>query len=320
MTRRMSAIVITLAWLFLTGSASAQTVTGTILGTVTDESRAVLPGVTATITSPALPGGPQTVATAANGTYRFAGLAPGTYTLTLSIEGFGTYSEELRVVTGATVERNVSLKLSQLGLVIDRATCVDNMRRILEPARQHEFFVRIDMESSAYTEVTLEVVETLWNLEYRNIGVVLQSCLYRTERDLRKMNEMGARVRLVKGAYREPASVAYQQKEDVDAAYLRQMRLLIDHGTYPAFATHDVALLDQIKSYAAERELARDKYEFQMLYGIRRDLQASYVADGYRMRVYVPFGREWYPYFMRRLGERPANVWFVIRAILGEKR
>jgi proline dehydrogenase len=223
-------------------------------------------------------------------------------------------------IVAANIERNVSLKLSQLGLVIDRATCVDNMRRILEPARQHEFFVRIDMESSAYTEVTLEVVETLWNLEYRNIGVVLQSCLYRTERDLRKMNEMGARVRLVKGAYREPASVAYQQKEDVDAAYLRQMRLLIDHGTYPAFATHDVALLDQIKSYAAERELARDKYEFQMLYGIRRDLQASYVADGYRMRVYVPFGREWFPYFMRRLGERPANVWFVIRAILGEKR
>ena len=161
-------------------------------------------------------------------------------------------------IVAANIERNVSLKLSQLGLVIDRATCVDNMRRILEPARQHEFFVRIDMESSAYTEVTLEVFETLWNLEYRNIGVVLQSCLYRTERDLRKMNEIGARVRLVKGAYREPASVAYQQKEDVDAAYLRQMRLLVDHGTYPAFATHDVALLDEIKSYAAERELARD--------------------------------------------------------------
>jgi proline dehydrogenase len=223
-------------------------------------------------------------------------------------------------IVASNIERNVSLKLSQLGLAIDRATCVDNMRRILEPARQHEFFVRIDMEGSDYTEVTLEVFETLWNLEYRNIGVVLQSCLYRTERDLRRMNELSARVRLVKGAYREPAAVAYQQKEDVDAAYLRQMRLLIDHGTYPAFATHDVALLNEIKSYAAERGLARDKYEFQMLYGIRRDLQASYVADGYRMRIYVPFGREWFPYFMRRLGERPANVWFVIRAILGEKR
>ena len=222
-------------------------------------------------------------------------------------------------IVAAEIERNISLKLSQLGLAIDRATCVDNMRRILEPARRHDFFVRIDMEQSDHTEVTLEVFETLWNLEYRNIGVVLQSYLYRTERDLRRMNELGARVRLVKGAYKEPASVAYQQKADVDAAYLRQMRVLLDHGTYPAFATHDVALLHEIKAYAAERNVARDRYEFQMLYGIRRDLQSSFVADGYRMRIYVPFGREWFPYFMRRLGERPANVIFVLRAILREK-
>jgi proline dehydrogenase len=229
------------------------------------------------------------------------------------------YVRLIEDIVAADIERNISLKLSQLGLAIDRATCVDNMRRILEPSRRHEFFVRIDMENSEYTEVTLEVFETLWNLEYRNIGVVLQSYLYRTERDLRRMNELGARVRLVKGAYREPAAVAYQQKADVDAAYLRQMRLLLDHGTYPAFATHDVALLNEIKAYAAERGIARDRYEFQMLYGIRRDLQSSLVADGYRMRVYVPFGREWFPYFMRRLGERPANVWFVLRAILREK-
>jgi proline dehydrogenase len=223
-------------------------------------------------------------------------------------------------IVASGIERNISLKLSQLGLDIDRATCVDNMRRILEPARRHEFFVRIDMESSAHTEVTIEVFETLWALEYRNIGVVLQSYLFRTERDLRRMNELGARVRLVKGAYREPASVAYQQKADVDAAYLRQMRLLLDHGVYPAFATHDVALLNEIKTYAADRNVARDQYEFQMLYGIRRDLQSSFVADGYRMRVYVPFGREWFPYFMRRLGERPANLLFVLRAMLGEKK
>jgi proline dehydrogenase len=229
------------------------------------------------------------------------------------------YVRLIEDIVAADIERNISLKLSQLGLAIDRATCVDNMRRILEPSRRHEFFVRIDMENSEYTEVTLEVFETLWNLEYRNIGVVLQSYLYRTERDLRRMNELGARVRLVKGAYRESAAVAYQQKADVDAAYLRQMRLLLDHGTYPAFATHDVALLNEIKAYAAERGTARDRYEFQMLYGIRRDLQTSFVADGYRMRVYVPFGREWFPYFMRRLGERPANVMFVLRAMLGEK-
>jgi proline dehydrogenase len=223
-------------------------------------------------------------------------------------------------IVAAGIERNISLKLSQLGIAIDRATCVDNMRRILEPARQHDFFVRIDMEHSDITEVTLEVFETLWNLEYRNIGVVLQSYLYRTEQDLRRLNELGAHVRLVKGAYREPASVAYQQKQDVDAAYLRQMRLLLDHGTYPAFATHDVAILNEIKSYAAERNVSRDRYEFQMLYGIRRDLQSSFVAEGYRTRIYVPFGREWFPYFMRRIGERPANLWFVLRAILREKK
>ena len=230
------------------------------------------------------------------------------------------YLRLLDVLVASGIERNVSVKLSQIGLAIDRATCVDNMRRILEPADRHEFFVRIDMEGSAYTETTLEVFETLWELGYRNIGVVLQSYLYRTERDLRRMNELGARVRLVKGAYHESASVAFQQKPDVVGAYLRQMRLLLDHGVYPAFATHDEAVLREIKNYAAERGIAPDRYEFQMLYGIRRDLQASFVADGYRMRVYVPFGREWFPYFMRRLGERRANLWFVIRAVLGEKR
>ena len=228
------------------------------------------------------------------------------------------YTHLMDDIVAADIERNLSVKLTQLGLAIDRATCVDNMRRILEPARQHGFFVRIDMENSPYTDVTLEVFETLWNLEYRNIGVVLQSYLFRTERDLRRMNELGARVRLVKGAYREPAPVAYQQKSDVDAAYLRQMRLLLDHGAYPAFATHDVALLNEIKSYATERGVTRDRYEFQMLYGVRRDLQISFVTDGYRMRIYVPFGKEWFPYFMRRLGERPANVLFVLRAMLKE--
>jgi proline dehydrogenase len=243
--------------------------------------------------------------------------------VTTTAQATAATREYLRLIddiVASGIERNISLKLSQLGLAIDRATCVDNMRRILEPAGRHEFFVRIDMEHSEYTGVTLEVFETLWSLDHRNIGVVLQSYLLRTDRDLQRMNEIGARVRLVKGAYKEPASVAYQQKADVDAAYLRQMRLLLDHGVYPAFATHDMALIDAIKAYAAERGVARDLYEFQMLYGVRRDLQASFVADGYLMRIYVPFGREWFPYFMRRLGERPANVMFVLRAILSERR
>jgi proline dehydrogenase len=229
------------------------------------------------------------------------------------------YAQLIDTIVASGIERNVSLKLTQLGLTIDRATCVDNLRRILEPARRHEFFVRIDMEGSQYTQLTLDVFETLWGLEFHNIGVALQSALLRTEQDVRRMNELGARVRLVKGAYREPASVAHQQKADVDAAYVRQMRLLLDHGVYPSIATHDEKIIAETREYAAERTIGSDRFEFQMLYGIRRDLQTSLVAAGYRMRVYVPFGREWFPYFMRRLGERPANVGFVIRALLGEK-
>jgi proline dehydrogenase len=229
------------------------------------------------------------------------------------------YVQLIETIVASGIERNVSLKLTQLGLTIDKATCVDNLRRILEPASRHEFFVRIDMESSEFTQLTIEVFETVWQLEFRNVGVALQSSLHRTEQDVRRMNELGARVRLVKGAYKEPASVAFQQKADVDAAYLRQMRLLLDHGVYPAIATHDEHIITETRSYATERNLPSDRYEFQMLYGIRRDLQTTLVADGYRMRVYIPFGKEWFPYFMRRLGERPANVGFVLRALLGEK-
>jgi proline dehydrogenase len=241
-------------------------------------------------------------------------------TVRQAVEAARQYVRLMDLVVASGIERNISVKLSQLGLAIDRATSVDNMRRILEPAERHGFFVRIDMEGSAYTESTMAVFDTLWRLEHRNVGIVLQSALYRTEQDLRRMNELGVRVRLVKGAYREPASIAHQQRADVDAAYLRQMRLLLDHGTYPAFATHDEAVLTEVRSYAAERGIARDRFEFQMLYGVRRDLQTAFVADGYRVRVYVPFGEEWFPYFMRRLGERPANVWFVVSALLGERK
>ena len=229
------------------------------------------------------------------------------------------YARLIDVIVGAGIEPNLSIKLTQLGCDIDRATCVDNLRRILEPAQRHGFFVRVDMENSPYTELTLEVFETLWQQEYRNIGVALQAYLHRTEADVRRMNTLGARVRLVKGAYKEPPSVAYQQKAEVDDAFLKLMRILLDEGTYPAIATHDERLIDETKAYARERGISSDRYEFQMLYGIRRDLQASLVGAGYRMRIYVPFGRQWFPYFMRRLGERPANVAFVLRGILQER-
>ena len=229
------------------------------------------------------------------------------------------YIRLIDVIEAAGIERNISLKLTQLGMAIDRATCVDNLRRILEPAARHQFFVRIDMENSPYTEATIQVFETLWTLEYRNIGLALQSSLFRTEQDVRRMNELGARVRLVKGAYKEPSSVAFQQKTDVDAAYVRQMRLLLDHGVYPAIATHDPAIIAEARAYATERGISSDKFEFQMLYGVRRDLQNELIAAGYRVRVYVPFGKEWFPYFMRRLGERSANVMFVLRALLSDR-
>jgi proline dehydrogenase len=229
------------------------------------------------------------------------------------------YIGVLERIADAGIERNISLKLTQLGLTIDRATCVDNLRRVLDAATAKGFFVRIDMEDSPFTAVTLEVFETMWQQGYRNVGVVLQSYLPRSEADAARMNALGARVRLVKGAYNEPKDAAYQSKADVDAAFVRIMQLLLANGTYPAIATHDPAMIDATRAFAAARGIDASKYEFQMLYGIRRDLQNSLIREGLRVRVYVPFGREWFPYFMRRLGERPANIGFVVRGVLSER-
>jgi proline dehydrogenase len=229
------------------------------------------------------------------------------------------YVRLLEVIVASGIERNISLKLTQLGAGIDRATCVDNLRRILEPAGRHGFFVRIDMENSPWTQLTLDIFETLWQQAYRNVGIALQAALYRTEQDVRRMNELGARVRLVKGAYKEPKAVAYQRKTDVDAAFLRLMKELLDSGNYPAIATHDPAMIDATRSHSEQQGIGKDRFEFQMLYGIRRDLQGTLAAEGYGMRLYIPFGREWFPYFMRRLGERPANLSFVVRGILREQ-
>jgi len=222
-------------------------------------------------------------------------------------------------IVASGIERNISLKLTQLGLDVDRATAVDNMRRILEPADAHGFFVRIDMENSPYTDATISILETLRQQGHTSIGTVIQTCLKRSEPDIRRLNGLGVRVRLVKGAYREPRTIAYQQKSEVDAAFVDLMRLLIDEGTYPAIATHDPIMIETAKAYATSKGYPNDRFEFQMLYGIRRDLQRALVAQGYRVRVYVPFGKQWYPYFMRRLGERPANVAFVLKGILSDR-
>jgi proline dehydrogenase len=228
------------------------------------------------------------------------------------------YLRVIERIAVAGIGRNISLKLTQLGLAVDRATCVDNLRRILDTAGTHEFFVRIDMENSPFTQVTLDMFETIWQQGYRNAGVVLQSCLPRSGDDARRMNELGARVRLVKGAYHEPREAAYQDKIDVDAAFVGIMEALLTGGTYPAIATHDPAMIAATRDFAARNGIPPDRYEFQMLYGIRRDLQSALVGDGHKLRVYIPFGREWFPYFMRRLGERPSNVGFVLKSLVRE--
>jgi proline dehydrogenase len=240
-------------------------------------------------------------------------------TMTEADRATRAYLTTLNEIAAAGIGRNVSLKLTQLGLTVDRATCVDNLRRILDGATPHDFFVRIDMEDSRYTQVTFDIFETLWQQGYRNAGIVVQSYLPRTFEDVRRLNALGARIRLVKGAYREPRRIAYQSKAQVDAAFVEIMRVLLAEGTFPAIATHDPAMLDATRAFARERGIAPDRFEFQMLYGVRRDLQTRLAAEGYGMRVYIPFGQQWFPYFMRRLGERPANVGFVIRSLLRER-
>ena len=229
------------------------------------------------------------------------------------------YGRILPRIVAAGVGRNISLKLTQLGLEISADAAHANLRRIMETARAERFFVRIDMENSPFTEPTLTIFESLWSEGFTDLGVVLQSALFRTAKDLPRIVGRGARVRLVKGAYKEPAEIAYQRKADVDAAYVMQMEYLLQHGTFPALATHDESIIEAAKAFTTEHGIGKDRFEFQMLYGVRRDLQAALTREGYGVRVYVPFGRQWFPYFMRRLGERPANVAFVLRSLLTEK-
>jgi proline dehydrogenase len=222
-------------------------------------------------------------------------------------------------------DANVSVKLTAMGLDISEDLCVMIMQKILQRAREYQTFVRIDMEGSAYTQRTLDLFEQRLYPTYReNVGIVLQSYLYRTFADVERAVAIKARVRLCKGAYKEPETVAYPAKKDVDSNYVRCMQALLQRGNYPGIATHDEAMINATKRFATEHEIARDRFEFQMLYGVRRDLQDRLVREGYRMRVYVPFGTQWYPYLMRRLAERPANVAFitgnVIKEMVGGRR
>jgi proline dehydrogenase len=236
-----------------------------------------------------------------------------------AIDAARTYVRLIEAAHTAGADRGVSVKLTQIGLDIDPATAIDNLRRIVDAAVEPGFFVRVDMEGSAYTADTLSAVEALWSLGYRNVGVAIQSALRRSADDVARLNDLGVSVRLVKGAYREPRSVAFTRKEDVDDAFRKLAGQLLVAGNTPAIATHDPALIDYVRQTARERGIGQDRFEFEFLYGIRRDIQLSLVREGYRVRVYVPYGREWFPYFMRRLGERPANVWFVVKNLFAER-
>ena len=230
-----------------------------------------------------------------------------------------TYLQALDRIKAAGADSNVSLKLTQMGLDIEEQECIDNVRAIAARAAAQASFVRIDMEASAYTERTLELFTRQFHPEFGDtVGVVLQSYLRRTEQDVANMIALGARVRLCKGAYQESADVAFPAKRDVDANYVACMEQLLERGNYPAIATHDERIIIQTKAYAASRGIPPTRFEFQMLYGVRRDLQRALRREGYRVRVYVPFGDQWYSYLMRRLAERPANIAFLISSLVKE--
>lgn len=210
------------------------------------------------------------------------------------------------------IQGNVSLKLTQFGMDLSYDQTLANVEQLVRRAGELESFVRVDMESSEYTDRTLALVSDLF-ARYQSVGVVIQAYLMRSRADIERLNAAGIRVRLCKGAYLEPPSVAFPDKADVDRNFLQLAELLLEKGAYPAIATHDEAIIEQVKRFVNSRKLSRDGFEFQMLYGIRRDLQRKLVAEGWRLRLYVPFGGAWYPYYMRRLAERPANVFFILR-------
>lgn len=230
------------------------------------------------------------------------------------------YVDLIKAATDAGISRSVSVKLSQIGLDIDIATTIDNLRRILEAGQEPAFFVRVDMEGSAHTDATFDAIETLWGIGYRNVGVAVQAALRRSGADITRLNAMGMSVRLVKGAYHESRRIAFARKHEVNTQFGVLMEQLLTHGHQPAIATHDPILIERTRAFAAAKAISPDAYEFEFLYGIRRDLQLSLARGGNRVRIYVPYGREWFPYFMRRLGERPANIAFLLKSLVSEER
>lgn len=214
-------------------------------------------------------------------------------------------------IQSESADANISVKLTALGFDISEDLARENLTRVLNVAQRYNIFVRVDMEASDYTQQTVDMVIDL-HATYDNVGTVIQSALYRSPDDVDRLIAAGVRVRLVKGAYLESATIAHPHKADVDSAYLQLMRQLMEHGVYPAIATHDERIINAAIHFAAERGIPRARFEFQMLYGIRRDLQERLATTGYNVRVYVPYGSQWYPYLTRRMAERPANLIFIV--------
>jgi proline dehydrogenase len=222
------------------------------------------------------------------------------------------YLENFDRIAAEKLDANVSLKLTQLGLDLSDDFCFSLLESVVDRALSCGNFLRIDMEGSPFTARTIALVKRA-RAKYDRVGTVIQAYLFRSEQDIRDLLAIGCRIRLCKGAYREPASIAFPRKEDVDKNYVRLMQLLLPSGIYHGIATHDPRMIDATVDFAAKQGIGKDQFEFQMLYGIRTDLQQQLVRDGFRMRVYIPYGTEWFPYFMRRLAERPANVLFFVR-------
>jgi proline dehydrogenase len=225
------------------------------------------------------------------------------------------YRKILDRIESEKLDSNVSLKLTQLGLDISQEFCVENLTEIVSHAKKYGNFVRIDMEDSGHTDATLDAFRAV-RQKFDNVGIVVQAYLFRTEKDVRELLELGARIRLCKGAYAEPPEVAFQDKAKVDENYLKLVEILLPSGIYHGIATHDPKMIDGTIAIAKRLGVDQKAFEFQMLFGIARQRQVELVQQGYPMRVYVPYGRAWYPYFMRRLAERPANVLFVLRAMV----
>jgi len=221
------------------------------------------------------------------------------------------YIQILDAIKQASLDATVSIKLTALGLDVGADLCEENVRKVLDRAKNYHIFVRVDMEGSAYTERTLDLVAKL-RQDYADVGTVIQSYLYRSAKDIDHLIASQTRVRLVKGAYKEPPELAYPSKAHVDRNYDQLMRQLLAHGNYPAIATHDPQMIQEAKTFISANAIAKSRFEFQMLYGIRRDLQEQLIREGYNLRIYVPYGTQWYPYLTRRMAERPANLIFVL--------